>query len=174
MLSTCIHRSVICSRPSATAPSRQSLKETGWFQGLGTQMQNGVSQGSRKETLCRVAMVIAAVCCMQGSFLLENPASSCLLLHPRLAYVLSKLREFGCPDTLLQDVLNTSCWLNLVQSIGFPESTWTILRSMKSMPGFGNCLLPMLTSRRVCKGSWSLCLGGVKLNLCCCPAAIHH
>ena len=42
-------------------------------------------------------MVLALAACMQSSFLLENPASSVILLHPRLVYVLEQLKKFGCP-----------------------------------------------------------------------------
>ena len=59
----------------------------------------------------RTAMILGLLCALQGSFLLENPATSVLLLHPRLRFILGRMKEAGCPAPHSQVCLRTLLFL---------------------------------------------------------------
>ena len=44
-------------------------------------------------SLDRCALLMAVVVCIESVFLVENPSGSCLLSHPRLAWLFQRLRE---------------------------------------------------------------------------------
>ena len=48
---------------------------------------------------------MALMSALDFSFMLENPGSSCILLHPRLAWFLRKLQGIGMPVPRLVDIV---------------------------------------------------------------------
>ena len=45
--------------------------------------------------LARLGLLLILICCLGSSFIVENPASSIVVEHPRLVWVFKALRKVG-------------------------------------------------------------------------------
>ena len=45
--------------------------------------------------LSRTCLMLALTCALEFSWIVENPGSSCLLLHPRLVWLVKTLKAIG-------------------------------------------------------------------------------
>lgn len=73
---------------------------------------------------------MALMCSLEYSFILENPGSSCILLHPRLEWFLSWLVHYGMPA--FQRSISPFCFRLLwLHKINFPQ-LWRVLDLIQS------------------------------------------
>ena len=111
---------------------------------LGKSWRSSRTPFNRCPSVCmtsgRVALLIYLIVSMEGTFLLENPASSCILLHPHLQHLFFRsLRQWGVPAPLVarvarfpSQVWRTTFWM---RKFGAPTPKRTMIISNSSRVG---------------------------------------